>query len=63
MVALGEICTKIGSGITSNRGSQVYLDTKVALVRSLNVNNFSSNMPGWYIWIINNNLGGIAIAC
>ena len=45
-VKLGDICNKIGSGFTPTGGSNVYVDSGVALVRSQNVLNMAFSTDG-----------------
>ena len=45
-VRLGDICNKIGSGLTPTGGSSVYVDSGVALVRSQNVLNMAFSTDG-----------------
>ncbi len=45
-VKLGDVCCKIGSGITPRGGSKVYKNEGISLIRSQNVYDFSFNYDG-----------------
>jgi type I restriction enzyme, S subunit len=53
---LGEITTKIGSGVTPRGGEKVYQDSGVALIRSQNIYDYQFETDG--LVFINDEIAG-----